>query len=306
MIAGRTPGVDDCPVRRSSRLVALAAHANKPVWREGVALTCWCLCLSMAAATVGLEASSISGTADLRYLQNSGWFVKTAEHALVFDYVEALGPGELLLADLRLKPEDFSGRRTLVFVSHSHGDHFWPGIAEWARVRPDIQYLVGWPAANLPGARFLKPHERWSSDGVVVETTGSTDEGVGFLVKVAGLTIYHAGDLARWSPAADEAFQAEIRWLANAGGRIDLAFFPIATGGRCEPRPSIWHGVRSAARELQPRVLIPMHVHCLDKLGLYERFRVEISGEPGAPVVAAPGRCGQWFHYEAGKITVVE
>jgi len=104
------------------------------------------------------------------------------------------------------------------------------------------------------------------------------------------------------------AFRARLTssTFKTEGVPIDLAFFPIATGAPCVPRPVIWRGVRFAAQKLQPRVLIPMHVACLEKLGLYEHFRNELSSEPDAPVVAAPARRGQRFHYEAGKITAVE
>ena len=36
------------------------------------------------AAAAGLPATGV--TAELRYLQHSGWLVKTASHVLVFDY----------------------------------------------------------------------------------------------------------------------------------------------------------------------------------------------------------------------------
>ena len=120
------------------------------------------------------------------------------------------------------------------------------------------------------------------------------------------MTLYHAGDHARWSDKSAEAFEAEIRWLKSRASAIDLAFFPIATGAACDPRPSIWQGVRFAALELKPRVLIPMHVQCLDKLDLYERFRAEVSGELRATTVVAPVRLGERFHYEAGRLVRVQ
>jgi L-ascorbate metabolism protein UlaG (beta-lactamase superfamily) len=66
----------------------------------------------------------------------------------------------------------------------------------------------------------MQPRETWSSDGLVVRATGSTDQGVGFLVTVDGLTLYHAGDHARWAESDDQAFMAEIQWLKNVGPPI--------------------------------------------------------------------------------------
>ena len=255
------------------------------------------------AAAAGPPAAEV--TAELRYLQHSGWLVKTASHVLVFDYVEAMPGGTPLSAAAALKPEDLDGRSAVVFVSHGHVDHYSPAIAEWARRQPTIRYVVGWPDSHLPEAHVMKPRETWSPGDLVVTTTGSTDEGVGFLVSVDGLTLYHAGDHARWSDQDAEAFEAEIRWLEGRTSTIDLAFFPIATGAACDPRPSIWQGVRFAALELKPRVLIPMHVQCLDKLDLYERFRSAMGTELGPTAVVAPTVVGERFHYEGDHLTRV-
>ena len=45
---------------------------------------------------------------------------------------------------------------------------------------------------------FMKPHEEKVIDACTVSTLKSTDEGVAFLVKTEGKTIYHAGDLHWW------------------------------------------------------------------------------------------------------------
>ena len=48
--------------------------------------------LSAAIGTAaGVPAAGV--TAELRYLQHSGWLVQTASHVLVFDYVEAIPGG---------------------------------------------------------------------------------------------------------------------------------------------------------------------------------------------------------------------
>jgi hypothetical protein len=56
-------------------------------------------------------------------------------------------------------------------------------------------------------------------------------------------------------------------------------------------------GEGAAARELAPRVLIPMHVGCPERLDVYERFR-------GEPQVVAPSRLGQKFQYQDGRVAV--
>lgn len=261
--------------------------------------------IGVAAAGAGL-ATDAGSVADLQYLQHSGWIVRTAKHVLVFDYVETSPQGNELALDLRVTPGSFDKRRVVVFVSHGHADHFSPVVRGWATKRPDIQYVLGWSEASLPGAKVMQPHETWTSDGLVVKATGSTDEGVGFLVSVDGLTLYHAGDLARWVDQIDSAFMAEIQWLKDAGQPLDVAFFAIATGGPCEPRPAIWEGVRAAAVALCPRVVIPMHVGCSDRLDLYERFRTEIGGQLSETQAVAPTRIGESFRYQSGKVQSVK
>ena len=262
------------------------------------------LALGFAAAVCASPAAA-QPAVELQYLQHSGWIVRTETHVLVFDYVERLPSGPALPAALRLSADSFDDRRVVVFVSHGHDDHFDAGVGAWARTRPGIQYVVGSPSVELPGAKLMRPRETWSSAGLTVRTTASTDEGVGFLVTVDGVTLYHAGDHARWAESLERAFMSEIDWLKNTGQQIDLAFFPITTGtaGRaCDPRPSIWAGVRSAARTLVPRVLIPMHVGCLDRLDLYARFQAEIGPDIAPTQIAAVTRRGQVFRYTAGTL----
>lgn len=249
-----------------------------------------------------LAAALAQSIAEVQYLQHSGWIVRTAEHVLVFDYVENLPSGVPLPAALRLSAESFDRRRVIVFVSHAHADHLSPVIAAWFQKRPDIQYVLGSPEGLLPGAKVMRPRETWQSGEVVVSTTGSTDQGVGFLVTVDGVTLYHAGDLARWSESDDQAFMNEIRWLEEREQPIDIAFLPIATGAACDPRPSIWDGVRAAASLLAPRILMPMHVGCADRLDLYARFREEIGSQLPRTKVVSPSRLGESFRYQAGTM----
>jgi L-ascorbate metabolism protein UlaG (beta-lactamase superfamily) len=250
-----------------------------------------------------LAASGPTPAVELEYLQHSGWLIKTPGHVLLFDYVESLSPTRQLPSDLRLGADSFDERQIVVFVSHSHADHFFPGLREWAARRPSILFVVGWPDSGLPNAKVMKPREVWSSDGLRVAATASTDEGVGFLVSVDGLTVFHGGDLARWVEAVDKPFMGEIAWLKEQKQPIDIAFFAVATGGPCEPRPAIWEGVEAAARELSPRVLIPMHVGCPARLDIYERFRTEVGPQLPDTQVVAPSRLGQTFQYDGERVT---
>ena len=78
---------------------------------------------------------------------------------------------------------------------------------------------------------FMKPHEEKEIDDCVISTLKSTDEGVAFLVKTEGKTIYHAGDLHWWDwpgePEEDnkmmeQLYKAEMEYLKAE--KIDCAF----------------------------------------------------------------------------------
>lgn len=262
--------------------------------------------LLAAGQQPAVGASSFAATADMRYLLNSGWLVLTRDHVLIFDYVESIDSAsgsETLPRALAPAFDSFGDRRIVVFVSHSHADHYSASVFEWGK-QAAIQYVVGSPLpGQAQGARVMNAHEDWSSGGLRVRTTGSTDQGVGFLVTVDGITVFHAGDHALWSDSSTERFEAEIQWLESQGASIDVAFFPIATGFACEPRPSIWKGVLSATKQISPRVLVPMHVRCTSQLSLYERFREEISPQLTGTQVVAPSASGEWFRYEAGILS---
>ena len=264
--------------------------------------------LAATGASAGtVDRSASTAVADIQYLQNSGWLILTPRHALIFDYVASVGSVsgvEALSPGMEPSFGSYGDRRVVVFVTHSHADHYSPSVFEWATKHPGIQYVLGSPVASQgETARVMNPHEDWSSGGLRVRTTGSTDEGVGFLVTADGITIFHAGDHALWSDSSTQAFEAEIEWLKKQEAVIDLAFFPIATGFACDPRASIWKGVQIAGRELRPRVLIPMHVRCSSQLSLYERFRAEISPHLAATKVVAPAARGEWFRYEGGILS---
>jgi L-ascorbate metabolism protein UlaG (beta-lactamase superfamily) len=68
----------------------------------------------------------------------------------------------------------------------------------------------------------------------------------------------------------------------------------------------MWEGVRAAVLALQPKVVFPMHVRCLDKFEVYERFRAEAAKWPKAPTVVAPTRRGERFEYDGRAVKRVQ
>jgi L-ascorbate metabolism protein UlaG (beta-lactamase superfamily) len=198
--------------------------------------------------------------ARINYLFHSGFSVETASHFLLFDYCPSLVRDPIITNELLKTKENI-----YVFVSHSHGDHFDPAILQWAKINPSIKYVFSSDVPLDPGTidcRVMSAYERWADGTIEVETFGSTDEGISFLVQVDGLSIFHAGDLNWWrwkgetqaeQGYAEKIFKEEIGKIA--GQKIDIAFFPVDR--RLEEYYSL--GAEYFAAGLQPKLLVPMH-----------------------------------------------
>ena len=144
---------------------------------------------------------------ELTYLSNSGFLLSDGREALIFDD-EGRCPD--IINSTSLSRFDAA----VFFVSHSHSDHFCPGIFALSEL-PGVRYVLSEdvPLAGLPkGARVsrLAPGQQTSAAGCAVTAFGSTDLGVSFLVEWNGLRLFHAGDLNNWHWRA-ESTEDEVR-----------------------------------------------------------------------------------------------
>lgn len=196
---------------------------------------------------------------ELTYLSNSGFLLSDGRTALIFDD-EGRCPDIINRAAL----ERFDA--AVFFVSHSHGDHFSPGIFSFSDV-PGVHYVLSddVPTAGLPeGARAarMRPMQQTAAANCSVTAFGSTDLGVSFLVLWNGVHMFHAGDLNNWHWRAEstddevrEAQQAFDAIVSQIPRSIDLAFFPV------DPRMGSGYdlGARQFAARIRPRLFVPMH-----------------------------------------------
>ncbi|MCI8504127.1 MAG: MBL fold metallo-hydrolase [Dorea sp.] len=187
------------------------------------------------------------------YLYHSGFVVEFDDIVLVFDYYK----GEL--------PETVRGKKLYVFSSHYHKDHFQYKVFDWA-LEYDATYVLSKDIRTKgPEGRTVKVKRRQnlSVDELQIQTLRSTDEGVAFLVRVKGITLYHAGDLNWWhweeeGPEYNEKmkrdYQAEIGTIE--GEHIDLAFVPL------DPRleEAYGWGIDYFMRHTETIRLFPMHL----------------------------------------------
>lgn len=175
--------------------------------------------------------------ADIWYIGHSGFAVKIQNNLLVFDYYREM--------DLRQGAESFvasllreSGNdNVFVFVSHSHPDHFNPGIFGWQSINPATEYILSYDvkaAKGLKKATIVYPGYTYRIKELEVEVFGSTDEGVSFLVSCDGKSIFHAGDLNWWhwkgepeqdNLAMETGYKKQIDLLGQR--KIDVAFIPV-------------------------------------------------------------------------------
>jgi L-ascorbate metabolism protein UlaG (beta-lactamase superfamily) len=180
-------------------------------------------------------------------LGHCGFAVKTRSRLLIFDYFSRGGqrPAKPSLANGFVDPEEIKDQDVTVFVSHSHGDHFDPVILGWRPVVKNIRYVFGWNARK--GERTMDmsvPRSTASLDGLKIFTVNGEHNDVpetAYLVKVDGLSIYHAGDYI----GPIDGFKADMDYLRGQAGRVDMAFVSQF----------------EQAEEIAPAVVFPMHVN---------------------------------------------
>ncbi len=188
--------------------------------------------------------------ARVTYLNHSGFLVEHGGTALVFDCIGPFDSPALLRA--------LAEARVIALASHFHGDHFDKRILDWG-----CPLALGKGIRKGYDAHYMKPGDAIRVGDAQVEAFGSTDSGVSFLVRLPGLTVFHAGDLNDWHWRA-ESTPAEVGQMHRAFTRvldalpesgIDIAMFPV------DPRMGEGHdeGARQFMRRCHPRVFFPMH-----------------------------------------------
>ena len=243
-----------------------------------------------------------AGEAAVWYLGTSGWAVKTKNRLLIFDYhIFGRKPDEPFLSNGHITPEEMQGQKIYVFVTHGHNDHFNPAIFEWEESIGDVAYILGFKPKEAPEYIYMNTREKRKIDGMEVLTIESNDAGVGFLVNVDGLVLFHAGDHACKEQDMKGPYSGEIDFLAENGHKLDMAFLPITGCGFRDP-VAVRKGVYYALEKLQPKVMFPMHAAGFEYL--YKDFVNAASKDKfktKTKFVCAESK-GDRFFYSKGKI----
>ncbi|MBP2681125.1 MAG: uncharacterized protein H6Q78_988, partial [Candidatus Krumholzibacteriota bacterium] len=168
------------------------------------------------------------GEAVCWFLGHSGWAVKTRDHLLVIDYfVQDADPTKPGLCNGRVNAAEIAGENVVVFASHQHPDHFAPVVFEWKQQVPNIAYFLGCEPQNAPPHESLAGRMEKTVGGLKVTTIPATDAGVGMVIEVDGVTIFHAGDHANGRTGLAKEFTDEIDFLAGKGIRPDICFLGV-------------------------------------------------------------------------------
>ncbi|MEW5924150.1 MAG: ankyrin repeat domain-containing protein [Candidatus Zixiibacteriota bacterium] len=193
------------------------------------------------------------------YLGHSGWGIKTQNHFLVFDYYEEEAKPDIpCLANGYIDAAEIKDLNVVVFSTHEHADHYDTAIFKWRDEVPNITYILGHQPAERDGFIYMPPRTVQTVGDLQLRTITATDAGVGFLVNVDGLVIFHAGDHANGVPGLNPAYTDEIDYLAGLGTAIDIAFLPI-TGCSLGTPETVKEGAYYALDKLKPKIFFPQH-----------------------------------------------
>jgi len=222
--------------------------------------------------------------AKIYYIYHSGFAIKTKNHFLIFDYYkEPMENDETHhMSEMLLLENIKEMKNVFVFASHSHADHFNSSILEWEKYNNNIKYIFSEDIKinkNKTNYSFMEEGEQKSLESLYVKAYGSTDIGISFLVKVDGITIFHAGDLNWWhwkedsieeQSLAESSFKAYIEKLKEEKP-IDIAFFPVDS----RLQEYYYLGGEYFSEKIHPNLLIPMHFG--HDVGITKKFAEKIS-----------------------------
>ena len=206
----------------------------------------------------------------LTYIGHSGVSLEWENCSWVIDYYNGKMP-------------DLGGKKLFVFSSHAHGDHFNPEVFKIFGDRSEVRYVLssdiekkikrntkryGISGRQLEAISYVEPRRRYEFDDgagkkLYLETLLSTDEGVAFVIRYDGKTVYHAGDLNWW--AWDDNEPGYDKWMRDTylgeieklkGRTVDLAFVPVDR--RLEK--NMFLGADAFMRTTDTKRMFPIHM----------------------------------------------
>ena len=247
-----------------------------------------------------------TGEAYIWYLGHCGFAIKSSDHLLIFDYWNRGGtPDNPCLANGHINTEEIAGLKTYVFVTHEHRDHWDTTIYAWKDKIPNCTYIFGFKPEEQPQHRdsgysgpeygYTGPGEEKVFGDIKVTTIAANDAGVGFMVEVDGLSIYHAGDHAGWREGEKDGFTREIDFLDDKFSSVDMAFLNV-TGCHVNDTISLAEGIYYTLEKLSPAVWFP--THGIDNERVYKTFAEKVARQGFTNQANCAENRGDLFFYE--------
>ncbi|WP_312815329.1 MBL fold metallo-hydrolase [Sedimentibacter sp.] len=202
------------------------------------------------------------------YVYHSCFIVETDNSFFMFDYFKNKQDKQENFDFNKLLEQIIKSSKPLyVFASHNHQDHFNHSIFSLTEEKSNTYYILSSDIKlynNIDNIYVAKQNTENKINNLTINTFGSTDEGVSFLIDDEATRIFHAGDLNWWKWPDDteeeekemeDAFKTIIEDIIKLNVKIDVAFFPV--DGRLEQNYKC--GGEYFIEKLQPEVFIPMH-----------------------------------------------
>jgi len=237
------------------------------------------------------------GQAIVWYLGHCGYAVRTRTKLLIFDYSKTYGrrgdpapeaPARPSLSNGWIDPREIKNMDVVVFVTHSHADHFSRVIRDWEAEIPGIQYVFGWDAGRAANVHSLPaPRAGLRLDGLTVATVNSDDgvPGSAFLVRVDGLTLFFGGDYY----GGPRGVRDDLTALQIKPGEVDLLFTEAGLTPTNE----------ALIKALEPKAIFPNHRGGHE--GEYKTFAGDLMRSGIGIPVACPEGPGRRFEYGQGR-----
>jgi len=171
----------------------------------------------------------------ITHLTHSSFLIETEKAYLLFDY---FGKGQLPIS---IK------KNIYIFSSHNHHDHFDMQIFKLFGDKPRAFFILSYDIKRKFGnkisstypkcqnnIKYVMPDKKLDIEDIQIETIGSTDAGVAFLVAYEDKIFFHSGDLHLWiwkeeskeyNQKMEKRYYREIKKLDNR--KIDYAFYPV-------------------------------------------------------------------------------
>lgn len=214
------------------------------------------------------------------YFGHSGFAIIKGDIVIIIDFFE----------DFQGVLQNVLSHASIVYFlcSHSHQDHFNPEIFMPLNDR-DVTYILSKDIYQKVKLRtlnesfnivYMKKNEVYEDKNIKINTFGSTDLGVSFLISFNEKYIFHAGDLNNWNwenestereiKMANGEFLAILKDIKAASNSLFLAMFPV------DPRMGgdFAKGARQFVNSIKVDNFIPMHMWgMVDKGCDFELYR---------------------------------